>query len=85
MSISKIKFRRAMTRSHVGRFPGSAEAMLARVPQTVVSALPSAQLAALLDAMWDACQEAKGIALKDAIAEGAVWDSRGQRLREIES
>jgi hypothetical protein len=83
MTISAVKYNRAMSKSAVGRYPASASAMLERVPEGVALALTSTQLAAMLDAMWGACQEAKGIAARDAIAEGAIWDARSQRLREI--
>jgi hypothetical protein len=83
MPISNIKYRRALVKSAVGRFPSSADAMIDRIPHDVLAALTGAQIASLMDAMWDACQEAKHIACQDAVAEGAIWDSRRRALREI--
>jgi len=81
--MSTIKINRALRLSVVGRFPGSASAMLDRIPTPVIQALTSPRLAQMLDAMWDACQEAKGIAAHEACASGVVWDARRRTLREI--
>jgi hypothetical protein len=81
--MSMIKINGALTLANVGRFPGSADAMLERIPEAVATALTSKQLAHLLDALWDACQEAKGLAARDACSEGVVWDARRGELREI--
>ena len=83
MTISNIKRTRALTKSSVGRFPGSADAMMERIPESVKVALHSGELALILDAMWDACQEAKDLAIRDAIAAGAVWDARAGRMRDL--
>lgn len=76
-----IKVNRALRLSTIGRYPASVSAMLDAVPAEVVSALSARRLAAMLDAMWEACQESKRLALREAVAEGAIWD--GERLREI--
>ena len=81
--MSQIKINRALKRAAVGRFPGSALAMLDRIPRAVCDALTATQIAEMLDAMWGACQEAKGIAGHEAIAAGAVWNARCQVMREI--
>ncbi len=78
-----IKINRALKLSAIGRYPGSADAMLDNVPRSVLKALTAQELATLLDAMWDTCQEAKGLAARDAISEGVIWDTRRQRLVEI--
>lgn len=83
MPVSQIKIRRAMARADIGRYPGSATAMLDLIPTTVAATLTSAQLAIMLDAMWTACRRSKAIALADALDEGAIWDTRHQCLREI--
>jgi hypothetical protein len=83
MPISNIKRTRALAKSTVGRFPGSADAMMECIPESVKIALHSGELAKMLDAMWAACQEAKGIAVHDALAEGAVWDARSRCMRSI--
>ena len=83
MALSQIKINRAMARARVGRYPGSARAMLDLIPATVAAALTSAQIAELLDAMWTASGASKALALADALDEGAIWDARRQCLREI--
>ena len=81
--ISHVKQARAFASSRIGSCAGSAGAMLDRVPAAIQSALTGAQLGSLLDAMWDACQEAKGIAETEAISTGYVWDAARNELREI--
>lgn len=78
-----IKINRARKLSVIGNTPGSFYAMIERIPATVTGAITSRQLADMVDAMWAACQEAKALAAKEAIDQGAVWDARSQRLRGI--
>lgn len=78
-----IKINRARKLSAIGDVPGSFYAMVERVPAAVTAAITSRQLADMVDAMWAACQEAKALAEKEAIDQGAVWDARSQRLRGI--
>jgi len=85
MPISHHKTSRTMAQAAVGRFPASREAMMDRIPLEVRRTLPAQELAALLDAVWGACQEAKAIATREAIADGCLWDHRRARLIEIES
>ena len=61
------KTNRALKLSKVGRYYGTAHAMLNRIPDSVVSALTSAQLADLLDAMWSTCEDTKRIADRETI------------------
>jgi hypothetical protein len=81
--MSHIKINRAVARAAVGRFPGSVDAMLERIPHAVAEALTSTQLALLLDAMWDACQEAKGQRDIENISNGCIWDASRQAMRDI--
>jgi len=83
MSFPQVKYDRATAKAAVGKFPGSRDAMWAAIPVDVIGALTSTQLAHLLDAMWGACQEAKRIAEAEVVSNGAVWDARHQRLREL--
>ncbi len=83
MIFPQVKYDRAMAKAHVGCFPGSAAAMWDRIPRDAIDALTSTQIAHLLDAMWDACQEAKLLAEAEAVSNGAVWDAQNQRLREV--
>lgn len=81
--ISHVKRARALAASRIGSCAGSAEAMMDRVPAVVQEALTGAQLGCLLDALWDACQEAKGIANREAISAGCVWDAARNVLRDV--
>lgn len=78
-----IKINRALRLAGIGSCHGSAMAMLDYVPASVRAALSGAELGELLDALWRACQDAKALAAREAIGEGAIWDARRQRLREI--
>lgn len=81
--MSQIKIKRARAAAAIGRYPATFDAMLARVPAEVVSALTSAHLARMLDALADACDASKALATRSACDEGAIWDARRSRLREI--
>lgn len=78
-----IKIDRATRQAKIGSTPRSTAAMLAWIPRSVLSALTSAQLAELIDAMYGACQEAKGIAEQAAVDQGCVWDARRQQMRDL--
>lgn len=77
------KVKRALRMSFIGANPGSAAAMLDSIPAEVVDALPARLIALMLDANWRLAQESKVIALCDAVSEGAIWDARSQKLRDI--
>jgi hypothetical protein len=79
----QIKVNRAVRISQIGRYPASASAMLRAIPAEVIDALPARLIAVLMDAQWETCQASKAIAEADAITEGAVWDARAQKLREV--
>ncbi len=78
-----IKVNRALKLSKIGDCPQSASAMLDALPASAISALTGAQIAEMLDAMWDMAQRSKAIAEREAVAEGAIWDARKGILREI--
>jgi hypothetical protein len=78
-----IKIDRARKLADVGRYNRSCEAMLAHVPPALIDRLTSAELAMVLDALWSCAQKSKGIAERDIVAEGAVWDATSQRLIEL--
>ena len=83
MGISRVKISRASKMSAIGNCPGSYAAMLDAVPAAVLDALSSRQIATLVDAVWRACEQSKSIAIAAAVDEGAVWDARSQKFREI--
>lgn len=78
-----IKINRALKLSTIGAHAGSAEAMLESVPDSVIKALPSRQLAQMIDALWQHSSATKAIAARAIIAEGGVWDSRANAFRPL--
>ena len=78
-----IKIKRALRLSTIGSCHYSAMAMLDAIPETVVAALTSAQIAELIDANWRLAQASKAIAEREIVAEGAVWDARTERMIEL--
>jgi hypothetical protein len=83
MPISNRKETCALKVAAIGRYPASANAMLAYLPDSVATGLPAHALAELLDAMWALAREAKRLAIQDAIADGCVWDARRNAFRDI--
>lgn len=79
----QIKVKRALAMSSVGKTPASAQAMIAAIPDAVIDNLPARLIAQLLDANMALARASKDIAIRDAINEGAVWDSSRQAMREI--
>ena len=79
----QTKIKRALEMSRIGRHPASADHMLAAIPDAVIAALPARLIAQLLDTNTTLARASKDIAIRDAIDEGAVWDSSRQALREI--
>lgn len=56
---------RAMRKSETGRYPATWEAMLRHVPQSVIEALTSAQLADLIDGMERLARNSRAIGAKE--------------------
>jgi len=83
MTDHSTKINRARKASVIGDCPGSFAAMVDLVPASARATLTGRQIGELADAMWRACQQSKAIAAREAIDEGAVWDARSGRLREI--
>ena len=81
--MSSIKIRRALRLAKIGRNPGSAHAMLAAIPDNVITALTGRQLAELLDATWQTCQRTKALHARAILDEGAIWSAREGRMVEI--
>lgn len=81
--MSKIKVHRASKISKIGACRLSFAAMIARIPADVAAALTSRQIAFMVDAMWDACQEAKCFSEAECIAQGAVWDAKNKRFHDL--
>lgn len=77
----QIKVNRAVKMSAIGAHSISASAMLSAIPADVIASLPARLIAALLDSNWQLAQASKAIAIKDAVADGAVWD--GTKHRDI--
>lgn len=78
-----IKTQRALRRIAPAGPDGLTLAMLKAVPDSVIAALASAQLADLLRAMASVSIHSKDLADFEACANGCVWDAERQALREI--
>ena len=79
----QIKIKRALKKSKIGTCPGSAHAMLAYIPQSIMDQATSSAVAEMLDALWLACGTSKAIAEREAIQNGFVWDAPNNRARDI--
>lgn len=79
----QIKIDRARKLSSTGRYPATFDAMLGHVSPDIIAAVTGRDLATIIDDLSRASQAAKALANAEAITEGAVWDARQQRLREI--
>lgn len=83
MTDHTIKLNRARQISGIGLYPATYAAIVRHVPDAVVASGSAAMIAAVVDALHACAQEAKGVALRDAVADGVVWDAGQQRHREI--
>jgi queuine/archaeosine tRNA-ribosyltransferase len=79
----QIKINRATRLADVGRYPSTCSAMMRHLPAELFKRATAAEIAMAMHALWAACRESKSIAIRDAIDEGAIWDARQQRMREI--
>lgn len=79
----QIKLARARRLAKAARYPATYDAMLDYVPEAAVAKLTGAEIAAVVDALRATAIDAKALAAREACAEGAIWDARTQRLREI--
>lgn len=78
-----IKTNRAQGFSKIGMHPAKVAAMLSHVDRQVLASVSSRTLASVIDSLYAASLAAKAIAMRDAIGEGAVWDAKAQRHRDI--
>ena len=76
-----IKVNRAFSLAGIGRYPGSASAMLQAIPPAMIAALTAAQIAAIMDANWALAQASKAIRATEALVEGGIWD--GTQFRRL--
>jgi len=79
----QIKIGRAIKLASIGRYHRSCDAMLKHVQPELIDRLTAGELAMVLDALWACAQKSKGIAEREIVAEGAVWDATSQRLIEL--
>ena len=79
----QTKYNRAKTMSKIGDNHGSFDAMWAHIPATVVEALTSRQLAAMVDGLWDCAGLSKKLACVEAIENGFVWDHNRNVARDL--
>ena len=67
-----IKVNRALRKSVIGRYPGSALAMLDAIPLEIIDSLSSNKIAQLLDANWHLAKQSKALAAREAIEDGVA-------------
>jgi hypothetical protein len=82
--MSYIKRRLASEKSSTGNYRASFDAMYKVIPRSVIKQANSSALAKLVDAIWSACQQSKGIAEREACDMDCIWDHRHNVMREIE-
>lgn len=78
-----IKINRARSLSSIGNTPRTFDAFVESIPATVVGTLSAAQLAALLDAMYQFGQKSKQLAEQEALSNGGIWDHSSGTFRAI--
>ena len=81
--MNQIKIAKARKKSSIGSGPMTWRVHLEAVPRSVVARLTSTELAELIDAMRSLTQATKAFHEREIVDEGAIWDARQQRLREI--
>lgn len=81
--MSALKIKRARQLSTIGDCHETFAAMANAIPSDVVAALSSRRIAQIIDANWRLAGASKAAAEREAISNGAVWDERAQRMREI--
>jgi hypothetical protein len=78
-----IKINRALEKAEVGKYPRTFEAILNSVPGPTITKLTSSELAELMDAIGAHAAVSKRLAEQEIIDEGAAWDYKQQRFREV--
>jgi hypothetical protein len=68
----------------VGTMPHTWSDIIDSVPRSVIDTVPARALADLVDAIRIVSLDQQARGQQDALDEGAIWDPRLQRLREIE-
>ena len=81
--MNHIKIEKARKKSSIGSGPMTWRAHLDAVPPSVIARLTSSELAELLDAMRRLTEATKAFHEREIVDEGAIWDARQRRLREI--
>lgn len=80
-----IKLARARQLADTGRYPSTFAAMLAHVPDDLVTRGTARLIAATIDAMHRACRETKAIADRDSLDNYGVWCPRRNRFVDLAS
>lgn len=82
--MSNIKLNRARNFCSIGKFGRSFEAMTQIIPAETIKSLTSKQIAILIDNIWHGCQTAKLIQEIEICDQGYIWDSKRNKMRELE-
>jgi len=81
--VNHIKIEKGRKKSSIGSGPMTWRVHLDAVPPSVVGRLTSTELAELIDSMRGLTEATKAFHEREIVDEGAIWDARQQRLREI--
>lgn len=79
----QIKINRVANNMKMAAYWRTAEAIMAQIPYVLVEQLTSAQLVMVADAIHAAHQGGKAKAERDVLSEGAIYDPRKSKMREI--
>ena len=79
------KWARVRALTHLSRYPRTYQAILDAIESkpALADALTARGLADLVDLLHSHWRNAQAAAEREACGEGAIWDDRTQRLREI--
>lgn len=78
-----IKINRAFAQSKIGQFPTVRAEALSLIPESVISWASSTTLAKLLDALHQSHQAGRHIESASILADGAIFDPRLNKMREL--
>ena len=80
-----LKYMRTKSRSAIGIYHASFEAMWDNIPIEIKKALPSKMLAKLIDANWRLSSASKALATREIIENGFLWDAQRNKSINLEA
>ena len=77
------KINRAIEMSAVGKYPRTAKAALSLIPDALIERFPSVHLALLLNVLDKSHNNGRALEAESILREGAIYDPRTGKMREI--